>query len=117
MLKSTLLAATVVCGLLTAGPSIAGPMSPLALPDLPAAEADVIPVHGCHRNPELGPFGWHVHRFNPRTGDPCARVATPSPRRAAPPPRYYDPYPPRRPACFQECNYIGPIRQCRTVCR
>lgn len=117
MLKK-FVAALVMTSVLAA-PVSAGPMGPVAKQDAPpVAEALVVPVHGCHREPELGPGGWHVHRYDPRTGDPCRRFATASPRYVAPPPRYLPPPPPRRrPVCYQDCNYIGPIKQCRTVCR
>lgn len=113
MLKRTLMIAGLMAGLVAAAPAMAAPMAPLANADVPEAQSLVVPVHGCHRDTQLGPLGWHFH------GRGCQRIASGGPRRYAPPPRYYDPYPrPRpRPACFQECNYIGPIRQSRTVCR
>lgn len=113
MLKKLLMCAGLIGTMLAAAPALAGPMAPLAKADVPEAQSLVVPVHGCHRDVLLGPAGWHFH------GRGCQRIAAGGPRRyAPPPPRYYDPYPRRRgPACFQECNYIGPIQQCRTVCR
>ncbi len=74
--------------------------------------ADVASANGCHRSVERGPAGWHRH-----VGRNCARVAAASPFRG----RDYD----RRdfrnsrrdgPRCVQRCQYIGPIKQCKTVC-
>jgi hypothetical protein len=111
------LTACLVAGLASV-PALAGPISPLSKAEIPAADTLIIPVHGCHREAEPDTFGWHVHRVNPRTGNPCQRTQIAPRGGYVPPvpPRYYPP-PPRRPVCFQECNYIGPIRQCRTVCR
>ncbi len=60
-------------------------------------------AHGCHRDTQLGPAGWHRH-----VGPNCRRVAMPAPYRGY---RYGN-----RARCVERCNYIGPIKQCRTVC-
>jgi hypothetical protein len=53
-------------------------------------------VHGCHRDVQLGGAGWHRH-----VGINCVRVAA---------------HPPR-PRCWRDCNYVGPIKVCKTKCR
>lgn len=115
MLERTLLAAGLLAGVLAAAPVLAGPVSPLSKADVAAVDMLFVLVHGCHREPEPGAGGWHTHRYNPRTGDPCARFSA-GPRRGYDAPQYFEP-PRRRPVCFQDCNYMGPIKQCRTVCR
>ena len=67
---------------------------------LPMAASDAN-AHGCHRNSELGPAGWHRH-----VGRSCARVATSRP---------YS-YGRRGDRCVERCSYIGPIKQCERVC-
>ncbi len=66
-------------------------------------------AHGCHRSAELGPAGWHRH-----VGPRCARVALSAPNRGY---RYGNrPYSGRAARCVERCNYVGPFKQCRTVC-
>lgn len=124
---SSLAVGLVTAGLLAAS-AAAAPLSPLKAADTPTVDGMVTLVHGCHRDvhPDINGRRPHYHAFDRRSNDPCReihvnrggpRYVEPRPRYYEPAPRYYDPPRRRQPACFQECNYIGPIRQCRTVCR
>jgi hypothetical protein len=66
-------------------------------------------AHGCHRDAEVGRYGLHHHR-----GPDCDRVAGRREYR-----REYrdDRHEHRRPRCENVCQYIGPIKTCKTVCR
>lgn len=91
----------------------AGSMATLAAPTSGTrAIADQAPasliekVHGCHRDPQPGRYGWHYHR-----GPYCERVAVPAPR------HNYGHRHHRGPVCHRKCKYIGPIKVCDDVCR
>ncbi len=53
-------------------------------------------IHGCHTNVRSDRYGPHRH-----VGRSCRRVDTR----------------PRRPVCWRDCNYVGPIKVCKTKCR
>ncbi|NJR41685.1 MAG: hypothetical protein HC767_02465 [Akkermansiaceae bacterium] len=57
--------------------------------------ADVAVAHNCHRSCQLGAYGWHRH-----VGYNCVRVSCERPRAR----------------CRTKCNWIGPFKQCKTVC-
>lgn len=124
-------------GLSAAGLSIASamaaPLMPVQRVEAPSIANLLTPVHGCHSNvsrDERGPGRpFHRHVYDRNTGNRCREVPVrgsgryydSGPRYYESQPRYYEPQPryyePPRRACFEECSYIGPIRQCRTVCR
>ena len=56
--------------------------------------------HGCHRFAQDGPEGWHRH-----VGPACVPVRSG--------PSEQNPYAP----CTTRCRYVGPVKQCRQVCR
>lgn len=58
-------------------------------------------AHGCHRSCEEGKYGWHRH-----VGNSCQRVVCERPRM----------HHHRKPVCVQKCKWIGPFKQCKTVC-
>lgn len=69
-------------------------------------------AHGCHRHPEEGRYGWHRH-----VGPDCERVPVSRPGyRERSEYRYRDDRRDRRPRCEEKCKYIGPFKQCKTVC-
>lgn len=66
-------------------------------------------AHGCHRHVEKGVYGWHRH-----VGRDCERVAV-SPR------HHYNEYREERyhrraPRCVEKCHYVGPFKECKTIC-
>lgn len=101
MLKTSL---ALITGLAAAAyfavQAAAGSLSPV--PAGTGAESLVQTVHGCHAVGQWDRFGHHYHARG------CARVDQPAPRR-----RYNE----GRPYCWQDCQYIGPIKTCKTRCR
>jgi len=99
LLKSLAALAGMGAGAVLSLQVVAAPLSPA--PDIASGMSNplVQPVHGCHRDVQLGGAGWHYH-----VGPGCRRVA------ASPRPRH-------RPYCWQDCTYIGPIKTCKTRCR
>jgi hypothetical protein len=67
----------------------------------PASARELIEkVHGCHRSAQDSLQGWHRH-----VGPYC---------RAVPASRTYrNPYA----RCRTKCQYVGPVKTCRRICR
>lgn len=112
---SKTLAALCGAAVLSVGASLA-----FAAPLQPTAPAEggvslIEKVHACHGdlNPSRDRYGWHYH------GSRCERISIAPPRSR----RYdYDDdyryrYRDRGPRCWQDCNYVGPVRICKTRCR
>lgn len=98
--------------------AFAAPLQPTAPAD--AGVSLVEKVHECHgsANPKRDGYGWHYH------AERCRRVDIPPPRgydRSYRSYDYDDDYRYRRrdrgPRCWQDCNYVGPVRICKTRCR
>jgi hypothetical protein len=56
-------------------------------------------AHGCHRDVEEGRAGWHRH------GHECRRISVEREHRRH-----------REPVCEKKCHYVGPFKECKTVC-
>lgn len=65
-------------------------------------------AHGCHRDVQEGRGGWHYHTRS------CERIAVGPPHREYRSDREYRRY--REPVCAKKCHYIGPFKECKTVC-
>ncbi len=63
-------------------------------------------AHGCHRDVQEGRRGWHRH-----AGYDCERVEARNPYAY----RYRE-HRRHEPVCKQKCHYIGPFKECKTVC-
>jgi hypothetical protein len=98
MLRISLLAAGSIA--LAAASAAA---APLASADQWVGEVPslVEPVHGCHRDVQHGPAGWHYH-----TRYSCRRISVPPPRQIF-----------RGPVCREVCTYVGPLKTCNVECR
>ena len=57
-------------------------------------------AHGCHRDVERDRFGWHRH------GHECRRIEVEREYRERR----------REPICEKKCHYVGPFKECKTVC-
>ncbi len=72
-------------------------------------------VHYCHgsANPMRDEYGWHYH------AERCRRVNIAPPRGYRR--DYDDDYSYRRrdrgPRCWRDCDYVGPVKICKTRCR
>ena len=91
---------------------VAGQVHAVTLPSVSGPESLTTLVRGCHRSVDIDDYSAHVH-----VGRDCRRVEVDRQR-----PRYYEErprYEGRRPRqrCEEVCQYIGPIKQCKTVCR
>lgn len=76
----------------------------LGLAALPLMAGSAL-AHGCHRDVEEGKFGWHRHSRS------CERIAVERPYREHREHRRH-----REPVCEKKCHYIGPFKECKTVC-
>ncbi len=92
-------ASVVMTALFAQSPAEASPVG-VGLLEPPAIVSLVQRVHGCHRSAQDGVRGWHRH-----VGRYCRTV------RSGPSQR--NPYA----SCRTRCQYVGPIKQCRRVCR
>ena len=82
-------------------PAQASPGGGLGALERPTTAASLLtPVHGCHRSAQDSMDGWHRH-----VGGSCRAI------RSGPGER--NPYA----QCRTRCQYVGPIKQCRQVCR
>lgn len=118
MIRNGLVAALgVMLTVLLSGVAGAGPSS--GLNDLPSVLSDsalVQKVHGCHRQPAIGPEEGecHVHVQKYYGGCIYQRVPMYHCRSGYGGPRYYDERPAR---CWTDCQWRHGERICRRVCR
>jgi hypothetical protein len=72
-------------------------------------------AHGCHRDVEEGRSGLHRH-----IGRDCDRIAVrrgEDERREFRGRREHEHEHDRAPQCVKKCQYVGPFKQCDTICR
>jgi len=86
----------------TIAASLLGAVAALALSSTLAA------AHGCHPDARLDKYGWHRHARNDCDRINVDRGEYREHRRH----RDDDDHP----RCVQRCQYIGPIKTCKTVC-
>jgi len=62
-------------------------------------------AHGCHTNTQQDRYGWHRH-----DAYSCHRIRS---HRVV----GFGDYGDGGPRCAQKCEYVGPFKQCKTICR
>lgn len=117
MRKGLVAALGLALTMLVSGGAGAGPSS--GLNGLAAVGADsslIQQVHGCHRQPAIGPEVGECHVHVNRWDSPCSyeRVPRYHCRSGYDGPRYYEQRPAR---CWTDCRWRDGVRICRRICR